>query len=115
MRLGGGGTEIKRPVLSSVSFQSSERQGMQSGNREAAGGGLQSRHSRQIVLEELGLGRWMQVNSEEMRVVISGRHRESGEMSVSEGAAGGGCCLLTGLWGLEPEEHAGNYRVLGHT
>lgn len=38
MRLGGGGTEIKRPVLSSVSFQLSERQGMQSGNREAAGG-----------------------------------------------------------------------------
>lgn len=57
----------------------------------------------------------MQVSLEAMRVVISGGDREPGGMTGSEGAPGGGCCLLNSPWELETQEHAGNCRVSGRT
>lgn len=75
----GGVQKQKPPVLSSVSFQSSERNGVQCDN--STGEGVQSRHagrpSAEPDMRHPGLGGWIRVNWEKMRVVIHWEKTES--------------------------------------
>lgn len=81
------------------------------------GEGVQSRHagrpSAETDMRHPGLGGWIRVNWEKMRVVIHWEKTESrGKDQTLVVLLGGGCCVFKGLQRLETKEHAGNRRTL---